>query len=157
MSARTFVPASPADERGIALLTTILMMVLMSALLVGFTTAVMSDQGYRAIDRDRARAFYGAQSGIEKLNADLARLFVNQVGPTRCGGDRPRRARQPADHPERHVRGRRRQPGLRRDAARARATHRHHLVGTLRGTDGAQASVPARRHRPRRSTAAKCT
>lgn len=81
MSARTLVPPSPAAERGIALLTTILMMVLMSALLVGFTTAVMSDQSYRAIDRDRARAFYGAQSGIEKLNADLARLFVNQVGP----------------------------------------------------------------------------
>ena len=53
MSARTFVPASPADERGIALLSTILMMVLMSALLVGFTTAVISDQGYRGIDRDR--------------------------------------------------------------------------------------------------------
>ena len=72
---------SPAGERGVALMTTILMMVLMSALLVGFTTAVMSDQNYRAIDRDRARAFYGAQSGIEKLNADLARLFINQVGP----------------------------------------------------------------------------
>jgi hypothetical protein len=72
----------PAGERGVALLTTILMMVLMSALLVGFTTAVMSDQSYRAIDRDRARAFYGAQSGIEKQNADLARLFINQVGPT---------------------------------------------------------------------------
>lgn len=71
-----------ASERGIALLTTILMMVLMSALLVGFTTAVMSDQSYRIIDRDRARAFYGAQSGIEKQNADLARLFINQVGPT---------------------------------------------------------------------------
>ena len=71
-----------AGERGIALITTIMMMVLMSALLVGFTTAVMSDQNYRAIDRDRARAFYGAQSGIEKQNADLARLFINQVGPS---------------------------------------------------------------------------
>jgi hypothetical protein len=81
MSAHRSSPAAAASERGIALLTTILMMVLMSALLVGFTTAVMSDQSYRAIDRDRARAFYGAQSGIEKLNADLARLFVNQVGP----------------------------------------------------------------------------
>ncbi len=81
MNAR-HLPPSPATERGIALLTTILMMVLMSALLVGFTTAVMSDQAYRTIDRDRARAFYGAQSGIEKLNADLAQLFVNQVGPT---------------------------------------------------------------------------
>lgn len=73
---------SPAGERGVALITTIMMMVLMSALLVGFTTAVMSDQNYRAIDRDRARAFYGAQSGIEKQNADLARLFINQVGPS---------------------------------------------------------------------------
>lgn len=81
MNARHPYP-SPATERGIALLTTILMMVLMSALLVGFTTAVMSDQTYRSIDRDRARAFYGAQSGIEKLNADLAQLFVNQVGPS---------------------------------------------------------------------------
>lgn len=81
MSAQRWNP-SPAGERGIALMTTILMMVLMSALLVGFTTAVMSDQSYRAIDRDRARAFYGAQSGIEKLNADLARLFINQVGPS---------------------------------------------------------------------------
>ncbi len=81
MSASSAFP-SPRGERGIALMTTILMMVLMSALLVGFTTAVMSDQSYRAIDRDRARAFYGAQSGIEKLNADLARLFINQVGPS---------------------------------------------------------------------------
>lgn len=71
-----------AGQRGMALLTTILMMTLMSALLVGFTTAVMSDQAYRSVDRDRARAFYGAQSGIEKQNADLARLFINQVGPT---------------------------------------------------------------------------
>jgi len=75
-------PPSAASQRGIALLTTILVMVLMSALLVGFTTAVMSDQSYRGIDRDRARAFYGAQSGIEKQNADLAKLFINQVGPT---------------------------------------------------------------------------
>ncbi len=59
MNARYPYP-SPASERGIALLTTILMMVLMSALLVGFTTAVMSDQTYRTVDRDRARAFYGA-------------------------------------------------------------------------------------------------
>ncbi|MEZ5419570.1 MAG: hypothetical protein R2708_19805 [Vicinamibacterales bacterium] len=69
-----------AGERGIALITTIMMMVLMSALLVGFTSAVVSDQNYRTIDRDRARAFYGAQSGIEKQNADLARLFINQAG-----------------------------------------------------------------------------
>ena len=82
MNARRVSCPSIDSQRGIALLTTILMMVLMSALLVGFTTAVMSDQTYRTIDRDRARAFYGAQSGIEKQNADLAQLFINTVGPS---------------------------------------------------------------------------
>ena len=82
MNARRASRPPVTGQRGIALLTTILMMVLMSALLVGFTTAVMSDQSNRTIDRDRARAFYGAQSGIEKQNADLAQLFINQVGPT---------------------------------------------------------------------------
>ncbi len=38
-------------------------MMLMSALLVGFTTVVMSDQRYRLIDRDRVRSFYAAHSG----------------------------------------------------------------------------------------------
>ena len=82
MNVRSVSSPLANDQRGIALLTTILMMVLMSALLVGFTTAVMSDQSSRTVDRDRARAFYGAQSGIEKQNADLARLFVSQVGPS---------------------------------------------------------------------------
>ena len=44
-----------STERGIALLTTILVLMLMSALLVGFTTIVISDQRYRFIDRDRGQ------------------------------------------------------------------------------------------------------
>ena len=68
-------------QRGIALVTTMLIMLLMSALMVGFTTAVMSDQRYRSNDKDRVRAFYAAQSGLEKLSADLATLFFINVAP----------------------------------------------------------------------------
>lgn len=70
------------NERGIALITTMLIMMLMSALMIGLTTAVTSDQRSRYIDRDRAKAFYGAQSGLEKLTAELADLFFVNVAPT---------------------------------------------------------------------------
>jgi hypothetical protein len=70
------------DERGVALVTALLMIMLMSALLIGFTTAVTSDQRYRLVDRDRVRAFYAAHSGLEKLSTDLAQLFFVNVAPT---------------------------------------------------------------------------
>ena len=64
------------------MITTLLVMMLMSALLVGFTTVVMSDQRYRFIDRDRGQAFYAASAGVEKLTADLGNLFFANVAPT---------------------------------------------------------------------------
>jgi hypothetical protein len=71
-----------STERGIAMITTLLVLMLMSALLVGFTTIVMSDQRYRFIDRDRGQAFYAAAGGIEKLAADLGDRFLISVAPT---------------------------------------------------------------------------
>ena len=70
------------EERGIALIAALLLMMLMSALMIGFSTVVMSDQRYRGIDKDRARAFYGAQSGLEKLTVDFGNLFLTNVNPT---------------------------------------------------------------------------
>jgi len=70
------------DERGMALIAALMVMLLMSALMIGFTTIVMSDQRFRGIDKDRTRAFYGAQSGIEKLTVDLGNLFLTNVAPT---------------------------------------------------------------------------
>ena len=52
------------NQSGIAMITTLLVLMLMSALLVGFTTVVMSDQRYRFIDRDRNQAFYAASAGV---------------------------------------------------------------------------------------------
>ena len=70
------------QERGIALIAALMIMLLMSALMIGFTTVVMSDQKYRGIDKDRTRAYYGAQSGLEELSTDLGNLFLDKVAPT---------------------------------------------------------------------------
>ncbi len=75
-------PSRRQSERGIALLAAIMVMLLMSALMIGFTTIVMSDQRFRGIDKDKTRAYYGAQSGLEKLTADLGNLFLTNVAPT---------------------------------------------------------------------------
>ena len=79
MSGNRSIVIRPRDERGVALIMTMLVMALMSALLIGFSAVVASDQRYRHIDRDRVRAFYAAQSGLEKLSADFAREYGNDV------------------------------------------------------------------------------
>ena len=55
-------------------------MLLMSALMVGFTTVVMSDQRYRGIDRDRSQAFYAAHAGLEKLTARSEQPVLHERG-----------------------------------------------------------------------------
>jgi hypothetical protein len=70
-----------SGEHGVAMITTMLVLMLMSALLVGFTAVVMSDQRFRFIDRDRGQAFYAASGGVEKLTADLGNLFFANVAP----------------------------------------------------------------------------
>ena len=73
---------APAGERGMALVAAMLIMLLMSALLISFTTAIMNEQRYRGIDKDRVRAYYGAQSGLEKLTVDMGNLFLTNIAPT---------------------------------------------------------------------------
>ncbi len=71
-----------SNEHGIAMITTLLVMMLISAVLVGFTAVVMSDQRYRLIDRDRGQAFYAASGAMEKLTADLGNMFLANLSPT---------------------------------------------------------------------------
>src|SRR5687767_330533 len=71
-----------SSERGIALIMTLVVLILLSALMVGFTAVVMSDQRFRGIDRDRQKAFYAAHSGLEKLTADLGSQFNLTLAPT---------------------------------------------------------------------------
>jgi Tfp pilus assembly protein PilX len=59
------------SEKGIALISALLILVLLNALLVGFVLSVNSDQKLMGVDRDQNRAFYGSLAGLEKLTADL--------------------------------------------------------------------------------------
>lgn len=69
-------------ESGVALLTALLLLLLMSSLLVGFSLLLMTDQRLTGVDRDRTQAFYGAEAGMEKLTADLGTLFDANYAPS---------------------------------------------------------------------------
>jgi hypothetical protein len=70
------------DESGMALLTTIMVMLLMSGLMVGFFAAVVADQRANGIDRDQTQAYAAAHAGLEKLTSDLATKFETDFNPT---------------------------------------------------------------------------
>jgi hypothetical protein len=70
------------NETGIALITTLLILVLLGVLLEGFVLSVNSDQGLIGADREQNRAFYGALAGLEQLTANLGNLFESNYAPT---------------------------------------------------------------------------
>jgi len=70
------------SEAGIALVTTILLMLLMSSLIVGFLMLVTQGQRLSGINSDNSKAFYGAEAGMEKITADLGTLFSKTYSPS---------------------------------------------------------------------------
>jgi len=71
-----------ASERGIALITVLLLLMLSSAILAGFLVTTGTDTALRNVDRSRTRALYAAHGGIEKLTADLGDLFATDFAPS---------------------------------------------------------------------------
>jgi hypothetical protein len=63
------------QEKGIALATALLVLLLVSTIVVGLSWLVMSDQRLGGNNRDRQGSFYGAEAGMEKLTADLGNQF----------------------------------------------------------------------------------
>src|SRR5262245_23216984 len=63
-------------QAGIALVSVMLVMVLMAALLAGFYALVSADQLAGGITRDQTQAYAAAHAGLEKLTADLGRVFT---------------------------------------------------------------------------------
>jgi hypothetical protein len=72
------------SQSGVALLSAILVLMLMSALLVGFVAMVNADQMSSGINRDQTQAYAAAHAGVEKLTSDLGRLFETNFAPTRA-------------------------------------------------------------------------
>ena len=68
-------------EKGIALITALLLLVLMSALAVAVVYKVNYEQHLQGTDSGNNVAFYGAEAGMEKMVADLNALYKAQAAP----------------------------------------------------------------------------
>jgi type II secretory pathway pseudopilin PulG len=75
-------PAPRSHETGIALITTLLVLMMVSALMVGFFATITADQRASGIDRDQTQAYAAAHAGLEKMTSDLATLFAGDVSPS---------------------------------------------------------------------------
>jgi len=65
-------------QNGIALLTALFVLILVTALGVGMCWMVMTDQRLGGNNQFRETAFYGAEAGMEKLTADVGTTFADQ-------------------------------------------------------------------------------
>ena len=70
-------PQQRAKQQGIALITALLMLLLLSSLALGYTLLVMSEQQSSGLDLDHTKTFYAAYGAMEQLNAQVGTLFSN--------------------------------------------------------------------------------
>ena len=70
------------DSRGFTLIAALLIMLLLSALAVGLLFMVSNERHMAGNNLEDNMAFYGAESGIEKLTSDLAALYAANMVPT---------------------------------------------------------------------------
>ncbi len=72
----------PKDEAGVALITALLAVMLISGLMAGMFASLTADQRSHAVDRDQSQAYAAAHAGLEKLTANLGQLFVTDFSPS---------------------------------------------------------------------------
>src|SRR5271155_417757 len=77
-----FLNTHPQAQRGIALVTAMLVLLLLLSLSLGFALLVTSEQRSNGVDLDHTQAFYGAYGAMEQLNAAVGNLFQNNYAPT---------------------------------------------------------------------------
>jgi Tfp pilus assembly protein PilX len=73
---------STRDSRGFTLIAALLLTVLLSALAVGLLYMVSNEQRMGGNDLEGTLAFYGAESGIENLTAQLSQLYQTSQTPS---------------------------------------------------------------------------
>lgn len=69
-------------ENGMALVTALLIMLLISSIIVGFSWLVMTDQTMSTATSQRQKSYYAAEAGMEQLTAALNNLFAQNYAPT---------------------------------------------------------------------------
>ena len=70
------------DDAGVALITSLLLLFLMSSLLVGFCILLITNQQLTGSNNDNVTAFYAAEAGMEQMTANLGDLFAQTYSPT---------------------------------------------------------------------------
>src|SRR5580765_4658705 len=73
--------AALQEDRGMALMLVLMIMMLLSALMIGFMTSIMADTRSSGVDRDETQAYAVAHAGMEKLTSDLSALFLTDYSP----------------------------------------------------------------------------
>ena len=68
-------------QEGIALIVTLMVLMLVSALMVGFVSAIIADQRASGLDRDQTQAYAAAHAGLEQLTSDLSGVFTQDFSP----------------------------------------------------------------------------
>jgi hypothetical protein len=68
-------PMRNSHENGMALITALVVLLLVSTMIAGLAWLVMSDQKLGGNNSDRQLAFYGAEAGMEMLTANLENAF----------------------------------------------------------------------------------
>jgi len=71
-----------SGEHGFVLLTSLIVVVIMTGLIMGFLDQVRTEQNISGNDLDYTNAFYAAEAGLEKQNADLSKLFQLTIFPS---------------------------------------------------------------------------
>jgi hypothetical protein len=71
-------------SRGFTLIASLLLLLLLSAIAVGVMYTVTGAGRVGNNDLDANAAYYGAESGMEKLTADLASLYQQKLNPTQA-------------------------------------------------------------------------
>ncbi len=72
---------STRDSRGFTLIAALLLTVLLSAIAVGLCTWSAMKQRMGGNDLEGSLAYYGAESGIENLTAQLSQLYQSSQTP----------------------------------------------------------------------------
>jgi hypothetical protein len=66
----------------VSLIIVLLVMMLLSAIMIGFMANIMADTRSSGVDRDETQAYAVAHAGMEKLTSDLATLFGHDYSPS---------------------------------------------------------------------------
>src|ERR1700730_4180179 len=72
------------SDRGVALISVLLLLTLLSAMAVALVYKVNHEQHLQGADSGNTVAYYGAEAGMEKMMADLSLLYTQKAAPTNC-------------------------------------------------------------------------